>query len=109
MEIVAPAPQDFGTAETQGKSGSLGIALARLEDLVNWGRTGSVWPLTFGLACCAIEQISAGMARFDIARFGAEVFRASPQNLLLVSLHPKRICHISWQASYYVCRKAQLN
>lgn len=74
-------------AQSPEKTGGLGIALARLEDVVNWGRAGSVWPLTFGLACCAIEQISAGMSRFDIARFGSEVFRASPRqaDLLIVS------------------------
>jgi NADH-quinone oxidoreductase subunit B len=74
-------------AQGQEKTGAMGIALAKVEDVVNWGRAGSVWPLTFGLACCAIEQISAGMARFDIARFGSEVFRASPRqaDLLIVS------------------------
>jgi NADH-quinone oxidoreductase subunit B len=82
-----PAPQEIEAAQSQGKTGSMGIALARLEDLVNWGRSNSVWPLLFGLACCAIEQIQAGMPRFDIARFGAEVFRASPRqaDLLIVS------------------------
>jgi NADH-quinone oxidoreductase subunit B len=74
-------------AQAEGKTGTMGLALARLEDVINWGRANSVWPLTFGLACCAIEQISTGMARFDIARFGSEVFRASPRqaDLLVVS------------------------
>ena len=87
MEMTAPGAQDFGATQTQSKTGNLGIALAKVEDVVNWGRAGSVWPLTFGLACCAIEQISAGMARFDISRFGSEVFRASPRqaDLLIVS------------------------
>lgn len=80
-------PQEFEVAKPQGKTGSLEVAVARLEDVVNWGRANSVWPLLFGLACCAIEQISAGMPRFDIARFGSEVFRASPRqaDLLIVS------------------------
>jgi NADH-quinone oxidoreductase subunit B len=51
----------------------------RLEDLVKWARTYSMWPATFGLACCAIEMISVGAADFDLARFGMEVFRASPR------------------------------
>lgn len=89
MGVAAGTPQELGgvPAQAEGKTGSLEIALAKLEDVVNWGRTGSVWPLTFGLACCAIEQISSGMARFDIARFGSEVFRASPRqaDLLIVS------------------------
>jgi NADH-quinone oxidoreductase subunit B len=90
MEITPerlPTLQEIEAAAGQGKTGSLGIALTRVEDLVNWGRSNSVWPLLFGLACCAIEQITAGMPRFDIARFGAEVFRASPRqaDLLIVS------------------------
>ena len=56
-----------------------GLFLTNLQELYNWGRSNSVWPLNFGLACCAIEMIAASMARFDIARFGAEVFRPSPR------------------------------
>jgi NADH-quinone oxidoreductase subunit B len=64
-----------------------GIMLTSLEELCNWGRSNSVWPLQFGLACCAIEMMAASMARFDIARFGSEVFRASPRqaDLIIVS------------------------
>lgn len=64
-----------------------GILLTGLEELYNWGRSHSVWPLNFGLACCAIEMIAASMAKFDIARFGSEVFRPSPRqaDLLIVS------------------------
>jgi NADH-quinone oxidoreductase subunit B len=87
VAVGTPAPRILEGAQAHTKDGSLDIALAKLEDLVNWGRANSVWPLTFGLACCAIEQISAGMSRFDIARFGSEVFRASPRqaDLLIVS------------------------
>jgi NADH-quinone oxidoreductase subunit B len=58
-----------------------------LEDLYNWGRKNSVWPLGFGLACCAIEMIATSMARWDLARFGAEVFRPSPRqaDLMIVA------------------------
>ncbi len=56
-----------------------GILLTSLDFAVNWVRKNSVWPMTFGLACCAIEMMSMGAARFDIARFGAEVFRPSPR------------------------------
>src|ERR1700685_2507190 len=59
----------------------------RLEDLVKWARTYSMWPATFGLACCAIERMSVGAADFDLARFGMEVFRASPRqaDLMIVA------------------------
>jgi NADH-quinone oxidoreductase subunit B len=64
-----------------------GIVTTTFEELYNWGRKNSVWPLTFGLACCAIEMIATTMARYDLARFGAEVFRASPRqaDLMIVS------------------------
>ena len=56
-----------------------GIILTSLDFAVNWVRKSSVWPMTFGLACCAIEMMSMGASRFDVARFGAEVFRPSPR------------------------------
>jgi NADH-quinone oxidoreductase subunit B len=64
-----------------------GIFTTTFEELYNWGRKNSVWPLTFGLACCAIEMIATTMARYDLARFGAEVFRPSPRqaDLIIVS------------------------
>jgi NADH-quinone oxidoreductase subunit B len=64
-----------------------GIFTTTLEELYNWGRKNSVWPLTFGLACCAIEMIATTMARYDLARFGAEVFRPSPRqaDLMIVA------------------------
>ena len=54
-----------------------GILMTTLDAVVNWNRKNSIWPMTFGLACCAIEMMSMGASRFDIARFGAEVFRPS--------------------------------
>ncbi|MEZ5373574.1 MAG: NADH-quinone oxidoreductase subunit B family protein [Microthrixaceae bacterium] len=51
----------------------------KLEDLVQWTRTRSSWPATFGLACCAIEMMAAGGSHYDLARYGMEVFRASPR------------------------------
>ncbi|HEY0308678.1 MAG TPA: NADH-quinone oxidoreductase subunit B [Acidobacteriaceae bacterium] len=64
-----------------------GIFTTSLQELYNWGRRNSLWPLNFGLACCAIEMIAATMARYDLARFGAEVFRPSPRqaDLMIVA------------------------
>jgi NADH-quinone oxidoreductase subunit B len=56
-----------------------GIILSQLDKAVNWARKSSLWPLAFGLACCAIEMMSMAADRYDIARFGAEVFRPSPR------------------------------
>ncbi|MEA3018563.1 MAG: NADH-quinone oxidoreductase subunit, partial [Actinomycetota bacterium] len=58
-----------------------------LEDVVKWARRNSVWPATFGLACCAIEMMATGAAHYDLSRFGMEVFRASPRqaDLMIVA------------------------
>jgi len=64
-----------------------GIFVLSFEQLYNWGRKSSIWPLQFGLACCAIEMIASAAARYDLARFGAEVFRATPRqaDLMIVA------------------------
>jgi NADH-quinone oxidoreductase subunit B len=64
-----------------------GLLLTTLDRMVNWARKSSIWPATFGLACCAIEMMATGASRFDLARFGAEVFRASPRqaDLMIVA------------------------
>ncbi|MEW5830373.1 MAG: NADH-quinone oxidoreductase subunit NuoB [Chloroflexota bacterium] len=63
------------------------VAVTTLDRIYNWGRRSSVWPMMFGLACCAIEMIAAQASRYDMARFGMEVMRPSPRqsDLLLVS------------------------
>jgi len=63
------------------------LAVSSIDALLNWGRKGSVWPLSFGLACCAFEMMASAMSRFDISRFGMEVFRASPRqaDLMIVA------------------------
>ena len=61
-----------------------GILLTKLDYALNWARKNSIWPMTFGLACCAIEMMSMSASRFDISRFGAEVFRGSPRQSDLI-------------------------
>lgn len=56
-----------------------GFVTTSADSLINWARTGSLWPMTFGLACCAIEMMHAAASRYDLDRFGAGVFRASPR------------------------------
>ncbi len=53
--------------------------ISTVDYVFNWARKSAVWPMTFGLACCAIEMIASSTSRFDIARFGSEVFRPSPR------------------------------
>jgi len=94
LEDMSEMAQDrylFGNLESSGKNREKlkeasygyeepeGILLTSLDAAINWVRKSSVWPMTFGLACCAIEMMSMGASRFDIARFGAEVFRPSPR------------------------------
>jgi NADH-quinone oxidoreductase subunit B len=64
-----------------------GIWVTSTQELYNWGRKNSIWPLQFGLACCAIEMIATAASRYDIARFGGEVFRPSPRqaDLMIVA------------------------
>jgi len=69
------------------RTGQGGIVLARVDDLVRWAERSSLWPLMMGLACCAIEMMATAASRFDLARFGAELFRPSPRqaDLMIVS------------------------
>ncbi len=63
------------------------VMTASVDGIINWARKSAIWPLTFGLACCAIEMIVTTCSRFDMARFGAEVFRATPRqaDLMIVA------------------------
>jgi NADH-quinone oxidoreductase subunit B len=69
------------------KLGNLGIVTTTLEQVMNWSRTGSMWPMLFGLACCAIEMMSAQSAHYDMSRFGMELMRPSPRqsDLMIVA------------------------
>jgi NADH-quinone oxidoreductase subunit B len=70
-----------------GETTNPNFLLTTMQKGVNWTRTRSMWPATFGLACCAIEMMAAGTAHYDLARFGMEVFRASPRqaDLMIVA------------------------
>ncbi|MEK6814124.1 MAG: NADH-quinone oxidoreductase subunit B family protein [Nitrospirota bacterium] len=61
-----------------------GIVLTTVEDAVQWARKSAIWPMIFGLACCAIEMMGMVAPRFDVARFGAEVFRGTPRQSDLI-------------------------
>ena len=80
---LASGPAElFGRIDNAGFEESLlseGILTTTLGNAINWARKNSIWPMSFGLACCAIEMMSMSASRFDIARFGAEVFRGSPR------------------------------
>src|SRR5437016_11974732 len=72
---------------TYGNPTPEGVVLTTLDSAVNWMRKNSIWPMTFGLACCAIEMMAVGASRFDLDRFGAGAFRATPRqaDLMIVA------------------------
>ncbi len=69
------------------KLGNMGVVTLTLEQAVNWGRTNAMWPMLFGLACCAMEMISTQASSYDVSRFGMELMRASPRqsDLMIVA------------------------
>ncbi len=68
-------------------TGEAGVVLTTVDKVIEWGRANALWPLLFGLACCAIEMMAMSASKYDVARFGAEVFRASPRqaDLMIVA------------------------
>ena len=74
-----------------GVESNAGVLTASLNKLVNWARRNSLWPATFGLACCAIEMMASTDNRFDMSRFGSEAFRASPRQAA-VMIVAGRVC-----------------
>lgn len=69
------------------KTGNMGIVTLKLEQAINWARTKAMWPMLFGLACCAIEMMAAQASHYDLSRFGMELMRASPRqsDLMIVA------------------------
>ena len=84
MGIITPTPIETGLSQDQilnavtDQLSNQGFVVAQLDNLVNWARTGSLWPMTFGLACCAVEMMQAAASRYDMDRLGM-VFRPSPR------------------------------
>jgi NADH-quinone oxidoreductase subunit B len=95
--MTVTTPTSFGTAITGSAAAPSGpwiegrfeenLVLTTVEQAINWARQSSIWPMTFGLACCAIEMMAAGASRYDMDRFGAGAFRATPRqaDLMIVA------------------------
>ncbi len=64
----------------------MNVIISSIDFILNWGRSNSIWPLTFATSCCGIEMMQTSAANFDIARFGSEVFRATPRQADLIIL-----------------------
>ncbi len=81
IEIKSIPYEDFADNEAleELQKGGSNVFVTSIDSIINWGRSNSVWPLTFATSCCGIEMMAAGAARHDFARFGIEVYRASPR------------------------------
>lgn len=90
IKIKGMAPEAFGDNEwlqgyaDQLRKNGVGIMVGVLDEVINWGRSNSLWPLTFATSCCGIEFMSVGAARYDFSRFGFEVTRSSPRQADLI-------------------------
>ncbi|KAM7256445.1 hypothetical protein ACFE04_012186 [Oxalis oulophora] len=73
-----PSPPSLSSPNNAGLSKTAEFVISKVDDLMNWARRGSIWPMTFGLACCAVEMMHTGAARYDLDRFGV-IFRPSPR------------------------------
>ena len=87
MAVISRTRHAAEATEADVQALGRSILTTTVDRLVGWARSNSIWPVQFGLACCDIEMISAPQSRYDIARFGSELFRASPRqaDLMIVS------------------------
>ena len=85
--LIVPASSVVHRSSPIDYDPDLPVLTTKVDWIVQWARRSSIWPVTFGLACCAIEMMAMSCARYDIARFGAEVFRGSPRqsDLMIVA------------------------
>ncbi|KAK4349874.1 hypothetical protein RND71_029187 [Anisodus tanguticus] len=77
-EVVTSQPRAVRTSTSPALPKAVEYVISKVDDLMNWARRGSIWPMTFGLACCAVEMMHTGAARYDLDRFGV-IFRPSPR------------------------------
>jgi NADH-quinone oxidoreductase subunit B len=97
---LSPLNQDVLLNNSVQELNNRGFLTAKLDDLANWARTGSLWPMTFGLACCAVEMMQVAASRYDLDRFGL-VFRPSPRqsDVMIVAGRTKKVeefCRMGW-------------
>lgn len=87
VELDVPRVEESVSLKSVEEEVPANVLVTTLNSLVNWARKWSIWPCTFGLACCAIEMMATAASHYDMARFGAEVFRASPRqaDLMIVA------------------------
>ncbi|MFM7557949.1 MAG: NADH-quinone oxidoreductase subunit NuoB, partial [Alphaproteobacteria bacterium] len=78
MNNLSPLNQDLLLNQIANEVRDQGYVTAKLDDLINWARSGSLWPMTFGLACCAVEMMQTAASRYDLDRYGM-IFRPSPR------------------------------
>jgi NADH-quinone oxidoreductase subunit B len=78
MNNLSPLNQDLMLNQMADEVKNQGFVTAKLDDIINWAKTGSLWPMTFGLACCAVEMMQTAASRYDLDRYGM-IFRPSPR------------------------------